>query len=930
MKKFSRPGVFRSAVLAGLLSTLLAACGGTKEADLLRSARELLARNDTAAARLQVKNVLQKNPQSGQARLLLGQLMLDSGDLAGAEAELDRALELGQSETAVLPLLARALVGQQKGQALLQRHGHTQLPVPLADAQFKTQLAIAHATNNDLDAAQALLDRALQQAADDPSARLLQARLSAARDDNAGALAQLDALLARKPGHAEAWMIRAELLLRNTPQDRAAAEAAYRQALEVKPDLLAAHHGLVMLQLAKPDVAAANHQLALMRKAAPRHPQTLYLDALLAEQRGDYPRAREISQLLLRAAPNNLTVLVLAGQTEFKLNALGQAEALLAKAVQLAPSAATPRRQLAQVQLRAGQPDKALATLRPLVDADPPDAQAVTLSAQAQLMGGDTAGADASFARAAKLQPDDQRLRTSMALSQLTKGQEGPALAELQSIAASDQGSSADLALISAMLRRSDLAGALKAVDGLAAKMPDQPLPDHLRGRIALQRRDIAGARQGFEQALAKNADYLPALAGLAALDLAAKQPAAARARFEAALERKPKNAGAMLALAEINTRSGGRPAESARWLEQAVQADPNDPAARLLLIDHHLNRQQTRPALGAAQSALVALPDNAELLDRLGRAQLLSGDSQQAVNTFTKLAALNPKSPLPQLRLADAQTAASKPVAAAAAVRRAHEIAPQSLAVQQAMASLAMTENQPAQALAIARSLQAAQPDDALGYRLEGEIEQRQQHWDKAAAAYRKALTRQQPGDSIERLHAILLATKQSAQADQLAADWRKDRPDDLAFLLYLGDIALAGKQLAEAGQRYQQVLDRQPDNVLALNNLAYTMALQKQPGALALAQRAQLIAPDTPALMDTLAFCLAAENQLPKAVEVQTQVVAAAPQSAPFRLQLAKLLLQTGNKRAARTELGALARLGPAFAQQAEVTDLLKSVGG
>jgi hypothetical protein len=39
--------------------------------------------------------------------------------------------------------------------------------------------------------------------------------------------------------------------------------------------------------------------------------------------------------------------------------------------------------------------------------------------------------------------------------------------------------------------------------------------------------------------------------------------------------------------------------------------------------------------------------------------------------------------------------------------------------------------------------------------------------------------------------------------------------------------------------------------------------------------------------------------------------------------------LLLQSGNKPAARIELNTLAKLGPAFGRQAEVADLLKSSG-
>ena len=926
-----RPSLLKSALLPGLLAGLLvtAGCGGPNEESLLASARQHQAKGDLDAATLQVKSALQANPQSGGGRLLLGKLLLAGGDAAGAEAELQRALELGQPEQAVLPALAQALVMLQKGRQLLMQHGKANLTDPQADAEFKTQLAIAEATDGNLPAARELQAQALRSAPDHAPALLLGVRMTAAGGNPADALKQVEALLASQPKLSDAWMLKAELLLRVNPDDRAGALAAYQQALVVKPDLVAAHNAIVQMLLAKPDIDAATKQFALMQKAAPKHSSTMFLEAMLAENKGDLKRARELTQLLLRAAPNHLQFLMLAGQVEQKLNASAQAEAHFAKATQLAPKAPAPRYQLAQVHLRSGQVDKAIAVLKPLVDANPPDAKALTLTAQAQLMAGDAKSADANFAKAAKLAPTDNRLRTAIALSQLGKGQDGSALAELQAIAASDKGHAADIALISARLRSNDPAGAMKAIDSLAAKLPGDPLPDQLRGRVALQRKDPAAARQHFEKAVASAPDYLPALAGLATLDLADKQPAPARARFEALLARNPKSTGAMLALAEIGVRSGAKPADTTAWLDKAVKADPSDVTPHLLLVDHLIGTGQSKPALAAAQAALAAVPDNTEVLDRIGRIQLSLGDPQQAISAFNKLAQLAPRSALPQLRLADAYSAAKNSAGVATAVRKAAEIAPKLPAVQRAQAALAMADGKPAQALAVARAMQTQRPDEAVGYIVESDVEMRQKNWDNAAAVLRKAIGKQQPGDSAQRLHAALVAGKKPAEADQVAADWRKRNPGDMAFVQYLGDTAMASGNAAAAETLYRQVLGVQPDSTLALNNLAYVLALLKKPGSVALAEKALATNPDAPALLDTLAFSLAAEGQLPRAIEVQTKVVAAAPEAAQFRLQLAKLHLQAGDKPSARTQLNNLAKLGAAFPRQAEVTELLKSAG-
>jgi tetratricopeptide (TPR) repeat protein len=248
---------------------------------------------------------------------------------------------------------------------------------------------------------------------------------------------------------------------------------------------------------------------------------------------------------------------------------------------------------------------------------------------------------------------------------------------------------------------------------------------------------------------------------------------------------------------------------------------------------------------------------------------------------------------------------------------------------VQQAQVTLAMQENRPDQALTIARKVQAQRPDDATGYSMEGDVELRRKNWDAAAAALRKAVARPQAGDAPQRLHAVLMMGKKTAEAEAFAQDWRKKHPEDMAFVLHLGDQSLASGKPADAEALYQQVIDKQPTNVLALNNLAYVLAMQKKPGAVALAERALQRAPKSAPMMDTLALALATEQQLPRALDVQKQAVAAAPDNQGFRLQLARLMVQAGDKANARSELSALAALGDKFARQAEVAELIQATG-
>ena len=172
------------------------------------------------------------------------------------------------------------------------------------------------------------------------------------------------------------------------------------------------------------------------------------------------------------------------------------------------------------------------------------------------------------------------------------------------------------------------------------------------------------------------------------------------------------------------------------------------------------------------------------------------------------------------------------------------------------------------------------------------------------------------------------MLAGGKTADAERLSADWLKAHPKDGAFLYYLGDQALARNELAAAEARYRAVLEVQPDNALALNNVAWLLSKQGKPGALALAEKANQLLPDRAPLLDTLSLAQESENQLPKAIDTQKRAIAADPKDLNLPLRLARLYIKSGDKDRARAELEALARQGDKFAGQAEVAALLKTL--
>jgi putative PEP-CTERM system TPR-repeat lipoprotein len=908
-----------------LLATLLA-CSDKPEA-MLSSAKNYMAKNDPKAAVIQIKNALQANPDMPEARFMLGTALLDSGDPVGAETELRKAMDLKHPQDQVIPPLAQAMLAQGQAKKLTDELGKTDLGTPAAKANFLTTLATAYAMQSKPELAQNALGAALTAEPGYAPALILQARQKAGQNDIDGALATLEEVISKTPTSHEAWKLKGDLLryAKNQPVE---AMAAYRKAIEVKPDFMMGQVAVITLLLQQNNLTDATTQMAQLKKISPNHPQTKYLEAQLAFQKKDYLSARDLIQQVLKSASGNVQALQLAGAVELQLNALVQAENYFTKALQTAPNLALARRALAMIYLRTGQPAKAMATVTPGLTRDPVDPELLAVAGEVYLQNGDVKKAEEFFAKASQQDPKNAKKRTSLALTHMLGGQVDSAFDELQSIAASDSGITADLALISVHLRRQEFDKALAAIDALEKKQPDKPLAANLRGRTLLAKRDVPGARKSFEHALTLDPTFFPAVASLAGLDLVDKKPEDAKKRFQAVLAKDPKSGQAMLALAELAARTGAPKDEVAKLIGNAVTANPTEATPRLLLIDFYLRNKDIKLATSTAQEATAALPDNPEVLDALGRTQLAAGEFNQAITSYNKMAGMQPLSPLPHMRLADVHMANKDKEAAAQSLRKALEIKPDLQQAQRGSIMLDVDSKNIQGALTTARNMQKQAPKEAMGYVLEGDIQASQKNWGAASAAYQNGLKQVKSPELAIKLHSVLLASNKAAEAEKFAASWQKDSPKDAAFVLYLGDGAIARKDFAGAEKLYNAVIKMQANNAVAYNNLAWVTAKLGKEGAIALAEKANTLAPNQPAFMDTLAVLLSDKGDYAKAVELQNKVVALQPQNPLFKLNLAKIHIKGGKKDLAKTQLEELVKLGDKFGGQAEVAELLKGL--
>lgn len=140
---------------------------------------------------------------------------------------------------------------------------------------------------------------------------------------------------------------------------------------------------------------------------------------------------------------------------------------------------------------------------------------------------------------------------------------------------------------------------------------------------------------------------------------------------------------------------------------------------------------------------------------------------------------------------------------------------------------------------------------------------------------------------------------------------------------------LALLDEQAGQhraASERYRTVLHIDANNVIALNNLAYSLAIRE--GALEegrrLARQAAALAPANPLVLDTLGWIEHLSGNDEMAAEVFQKAVESPAASAEVHLHAAVVFAARGDRAAAETHLGLALKLDPALAASEEVRQL------
>lgn len=895
------------------------------EQEHIQRAKDFEAKGDFKTSIIELKNAVQKNPDSAQARLLLGQIYLKIGQGAEAEKELQRAQSLGVGENSIKPQLAESLLQQGEFQRLLDEVALTGRESAANKSRLLSLFGDAKTGLRQLKEACALYEESLKVDASNVTAHWGLANCAYAGGKVADAYGHIRKALEIDPGNAASWMLLGDLELAEKKPD--AAEAAYSSALKHDATNVAALFKHASLMLSKGRTDAAQQDLDTIRRVAPEHYLGSFLQALLHFAADKTDPALEATLRSLKTRPDHVPAYLLLGILQYNKKSYGQAAKTLTQYLQQVPGSVDARKILAAIHLKAGEPEQTLAVLKPLLAARADDPQLFALAAEAYMLLEDPEAASGLYERASDLVPADAALQTQLALSRMASGDTAQAITGLERAARGETGDlQPGFVLALHYLRSNAPDKALETLAKLEKTFPDDPSLHNMKGAAYGSMNDPANARRSFERALALAPDYFSAARNLAQLDLSEGKPADARRRYEAILAKDAKNVRAMVAVAQLASREG-KTDEYLSWLNKAAQTDSKAIQPRQLLARHYIEHAQGEKALALAREVIAANPDSAAALTLLGKTQLSLGQNENALSTFTRLIQDAPASADAYYHLALAQRALKQPDKARASLKKALEQRPDYLPAHETLIALESETGRTDEALRLARSLQTQEPRSARGFSLEGDVHLAARNYAKAAEAFERASALAPSGMLAVKRHQALVLSGAAPAADAVVRQWLARHPDDVFVHAYLGGHYLLAGRDREAIATHEWLLKRTPNDARLLNNLAWLYARTGDARAMPTAEEAYRLAPTNPAVQDTLGWMLVQRGDTARGRDLLAK--ATAKNASPtLRYHYAVALARTGDKAKARQELERILKSPQPFAERPQAETLLKSL--
>jgi putative PEP-CTERM system TPR-repeat lipoprotein len=907
---------------------LLVACGSRMtDEQIIDSARTHIDKGELSTASIELKNLLQENGENVKAHALLAEVHLSAGNYASAEKEIQRANELGATDDDTLPILAKALLAQG-AVAELNALSAAELMSNEAKSQLFAAQALGKLQQLNMVEAEALVDQAVALSPDSVYALVAKARLLSVNKQYLLGRKELDRIFELDATYAPAWSLLGDLEIQDKNQE--AAEAAYTKAIDYRVDNLGDLLKRAQLRVQSKQYQLAQDDIDVLSRRYPALPQVNYLQGLLYSSNNQLSDALNAYDRALMADNQYWQALYMQSVTNLRLGNLERASELCNQYLKLIPNSIPGRKLLASINIQNQEYEHAEETIRPVADFQVDDLEALNLLADALLhqnTKSKTEEAIELLEQIAGLEPDSAtahlRLGTALLSAKREEGFEHIKQAS-QLNPALDY---AHILIVHTYLDQKKYSMAMAAAEQFQQIKPQSPVPYDLIGRIYLDTDREADAIKAFRRAIELAPGDPIANHSLAALAVRQGKNEEAVSYYENILKYDQNNVSALVGLAQIaEMQKDGK--LTLEYLKRAVEGNSSSVSPKIFLAKYYIAHGDPEKVGELLVGLSREQRQKPQVLEVLALSQLEQKEFKKARQTLAVLIKKHPDYYLAHVALAKAHAGLGDTEKARNELRTAIELAPNSVEARLGLARLLLVERRVDEAAIQINKLNELAPENSDVMRLTAILAMYAGNEEEALNLLEGAFESSPSTTSM-----LVLASQMSEMGDPVGAlklqeSWAMEHLDDPLAQITVANTYILKNQSSQAISKYYEILSKDENNVVALNNLAWLLRDENPEKALEFSERAAKSAPGSANVMDTHAFLLLKNNELERAKRSIERALAKAPNNPTMKYHDAMIDAASGNQASAISNLQTLLAEGVDFPEKSDAEELLASL--
>lgn len=863
------PLLFKTSLI-GLSVSLLLGCGPKTSEEYLSEAQKFVNQDNRSAAIVALKNAVQAEPKSAEARYQLAQVYLSSKQFESAEKEFNRALEYGYEPAKVMPFLAKAYqrTGAHAAMNKIDINQAGLSPAERVEIGYLKVLSLVRLEQ--IDQAKALIASLAAIETNSIYKGLAEAYALVIDKEYSAALDAVNNLKQAAPENPEVLKLLGQLQLAlEKPQEAAGVFTDY---VKLYPDDVQLKFVLAKLLVDIGKTEEAEPYIDELLKINQINPLLNQLKAAARVAQKDFPEALKFSEAAILNGSTDPNARLVAGYSAYEMADYASANRHFSYIASALPNSHPALRLLAASQLQLGLTNEAGDVLERIDQLNPADAPLFSKASYELLREGNEKDARLLMDKSSSISSTAEDL-TRLGLLQLSLNNLDGIVNLEEAVEKSPELESAQTTLATAYIATGQLDKANELAKQWKVANPKDIKGYLLAGQIHVKRDEFAEAEQEYKNAIGIDGKAPEPKMALVTLYTLQKNFSSANKRVDELLIDYP-NYMPALAANYLLKKQDGDLAKGIDKVSNALNNNPQDPNLRLLLARIYLAEQRYPESLKVLEEFEKANNFPRGYWKIKGQVLIASNLREAAEKHFDAWLQVIPndkEAVLGRLLLHD-------------------------------------SANEFAQGSRLVRSYLDKRDDAQMRLlfihflQMNGELAEAKQAYDKLPPEFLKLpvvsgflarfqLADKHPEEALENaklayqaapnyrnvmlLIAIYGQLEQSDEGLAFLQQHIAKFPEDMASRMLLAERQI-GSDTQGALKSYELAIQENPKNYIAFNNLAY---LNLQIGQLQKAkeygQKAVELMPEDPASVDTLAQVLVAEKAYDKAIKLYDRVI-------------------------------------------------------